>query len=143
MTNLVNPARPVNDFPVSAHFRLCDFEDPTTRQVMLDPELVAVLEQIRIRLGIPLLVTSGYRTPDHNRAVGGLDNSKHLTGHAADAVPVDGNVVRMVDELLALGIRRDQLQVGVPVDGDVANNLRARGIQVTVPERLHVHVETD
>ena len=143
MTNFIDPPRPLNDFPVSAHFRLCEFEDPTTKQVMLDPALVAVLEQIRFHIGIPLFITSGYRTPEHNRSVGGLENSRHLTGHAADAVPVDGNVVRMVDELLALGIRRDQLQVGVPVDGDVANNLRARGIQVTVPERLHVHVETD
>lgn len=35
--------------------------------------------------------TSGYRSPAHNKAVGGVSNSYHLTALAADFVPVVGS----------------------------------------------------
>ena len=47
--------------------------------------LVELLECIRMELGsIPLIVHSGYRTPDHNRRVGGAAGSYHMSGVAAD-----------------------------------------------------------
>lgn len=42
------------------------------------------LERLRARMGHPLIVTSGYRTPEHNRAVGGARASKHMEGIAFD-----------------------------------------------------------
>lgn len=42
------------------------------------------LEAIRRLVGKPIVVSSGYRSPFVNRAVGGKPNSQHLTGHAAD-----------------------------------------------------------
>jgi zinc D-Ala-D-Ala carboxypeptidase len=49
--------------------------------------VAAWLEQARTVLGVPLLVTSGYRTPQHNREVGGASDSDHLNGLAADFEP--------------------------------------------------------
>jgi hypothetical protein len=45
-----------------------------------------MLERIRATLGVPVLVTSGYRCPTLNRAVGGVATSDHTQGHAADFV---------------------------------------------------------
>src|SRR5690606_26468165 len=50
---------------------------------------VELLEPVRASVG-PLRVTSGYRRPGVNSAVGGSSTSAHLTGWAADVVPVRG-----------------------------------------------------
>lgn len=46
--------------------------------------VAAWLEAARDVLGVPLTVTSGFRTAAHNAAVGGAADSDHLTGLAAD-----------------------------------------------------------
>ena len=44
---------------------------------------LAVLEPVRAAFG-PVIVTSGYRSPELNRAIKGSRNSQHMTGHAVD-----------------------------------------------------------
>lgn len=51
--------------------------------------MAACLEDARVIVGRPLHVTSGYRCPAVNRAVGGVPTSAHALGYAAD-VRVDG-----------------------------------------------------
>ena len=43
-----------------------------------------VLDPLREWYGQPIYVNSGYRCKELNKAVGGVDNSYHLTGCAAD-----------------------------------------------------------
>ena len=43
-----------------------------------------VLQPIRDTYGYPIIVNSGYRCAELNKAVGGVRNSQHLTGCAAD-----------------------------------------------------------
>ena len=43
-----------------------------------------VLDPVRERLGMPIVVNSGYRCEKHNKDVGGVKNSQHLKGEAAD-----------------------------------------------------------
>lgn len=43
-----------------------------------------VLDPIRDIAHTPILITSGYRCPQVNRLVGGVDNSQHMSGCAAD-----------------------------------------------------------
>lgn len=45
---------------------------------------VEVLQPLRDFLGKPVVVSSGYRCRELNEKVGGISNSQHLTGEAAD-----------------------------------------------------------
>ena len=55
-------------------------------RVMLNIKLLVdnVLEPIRDMVCTPIIITSGYRCPQVNRLVGGVDNSQHMSGCAAD-----------------------------------------------------------
>ena len=46
--------------------------------------LANALQVIRDTLNVPITITSGYRSPAHNRAVGGATNSTHLNGTGVD-----------------------------------------------------------
>lgn len=46
--------------------------------------LVDLLQELRDLLDRPLVIHSGCRCETHNRAVGGVSNSAHITGEAAD-----------------------------------------------------------
>ena len=43
-----------------------------------------VLQPVREKLGFPMTITSGYRSPALNKLVGGKPTSQHLKGEAAD-----------------------------------------------------------
>lgn len=70
---------------VSTNFRVREFacsdgSDP----VFIAPALVTILQKIRTHFGRAVTITSAYRTPKHNAAVGGTRYSFHLYGMAAD-----------------------------------------------------------
>lgn len=49
-----------------------------------DPVLVSLAQRLRNHFGVPVKVSSGVRCPKHNANVGGVANSRHLTGKAMD-----------------------------------------------------------
>lgn len=62
--------------------------------------LATTLEKVRAILGHPLTITSGYRSPALNAAVGGVGDSAHLHGLAADFVcPGFGSPIEVCREL--------------------------------------------
>lgn len=61
-------------------FACTDGSDP----IFIDSELVTVLQKIRAHFGKSVTITSAYRTPGKNKAVGGETYSQHLYGKAAD-----------------------------------------------------------
>jgi hypothetical protein len=74
-------------------------------------KLAAALEDVRSLLGgVPMLVSSGYRCPELNEAVGGAKNSAHMDGLAADfTAPAFGAVIQVARKIAASHIAYDQL----------------------------------
>jgi len=50
-----------------------------------------VLEPLRVAMGEPIKIGSGFRCQQLNKAVGGVYNSQHLKGQAADLC-IDGDI---------------------------------------------------
>ena len=63
-----------------------DNTPPRAARKMLTILIEQLLDPIRRRYGAPIIVTSGYRCPALNTAVGGVANSHHIVGCAADIV---------------------------------------------------------
>lgn len=57
-----------------------------SKEYMYAPELMKILESIREHFNKPVIINSGYRTPEWNTKVGGAKNSYHMKGMAADIV---------------------------------------------------------
>ena len=70
----------------SAERLAIDNTPPRAAQRMLTILVEQLLDPIRRRYGAPIIVTSGYRCPALNTAVGGVANSHHIVGCAADIV---------------------------------------------------------
>lgn len=70
---------------LSANFRVKEFAcTDGTDPIFIDSDLVNVLQKIRNHFGKSVTITSAYRTPSKNKAVGGTTYSQHLYGLAAD-----------------------------------------------------------
>ena len=74
------------------------------------------LDPLRERLGRPVIVTSGYRTHDHNQDVGGDSHSQHLTGHAVDIL-VTGMSSQQLAQAVAAYVPFDKLIFYAPSRG--------------------------
>lgn len=72
-------------------FACTDGSDP----IFIDLDLVHVLQKIRTHFGKAVTITSAYRTPERNKAVGGETYSQHLYGRAAD-IKVNGATPKQV-----------------------------------------------
>lgn len=61
-----------------------DNTPPTAALANIRTFLAPGMQRIRECLGVPVHITSGYRSPEVNSAVGGAPNSQHMSGLAAD-----------------------------------------------------------
>ncbi len=84
---------------LSEHFELAEFlfsETAARRGIANEPtpEVIenlrrlcqSVLQPLRLHLKHPVVITSGYRSPALNRAIGGSPTSHHMQGRAADLI---------------------------------------------------------
>lgn len=75
---------------VGKHFKVREFACRDSSQVVfIDTHLVAILDILRNKIGKPVIITSGYRTPEWNKKCNGAKYSYHMRGMAAD-IRVDG-----------------------------------------------------
>ncbi len=99
----------INRIQLTANFNLIEFECRCCGQVKLDPQLLAGLQTLRDKLGQPVVLTSAYRCPQHNAAIGGAERSQHMLGKAADIslrnMPLSiAELVKLAEEIGFRGI---------------------------------------
>lgn len=101
---------------------------PRTEEIERLRELcVKILQPLRDRLGSPLRVTSGYRCVTLNRAVGGVKNSQHINGEAADLVCHDN---RKLWELIREMKKAEEIK-----PGQVINENNLSWIHISLPRK--------
>lgn len=66
------------------HFKMSEFRCRCCGEALMDLEFIKRLDLLRSKFCKPLVVTSGFRCPQHNKRSGGSEFSQHLLGLAAD-----------------------------------------------------------
>lgn len=68
------------------YFNYSEFDSPDVQGSgqLMDKTLLEMLDEVRDKFDKPIHINSGFRTPAHNEAVGGKENSSHLKGLAVD-----------------------------------------------------------
>lgn len=95
-------------------------------QKNLDRLCDTVLQPLRDALGQPIIVTSGYRSPEVNRRVGGSATSAHCYGCAADIHVPGMSSIELMKKIHSLKLPVDQVieefgqwvHVGIAIPGN-------------------------
>ena len=69
------------------HFKIEEFDCPTeegSAEKNMCKDFISTLNAVRHSAGVPMVITSGYRTEEHNKSIKGAKKSSHLIGVAAD-----------------------------------------------------------
>ena len=68
------------------YFNINEFDSPDEigSGKLMNEEFLQMLVEARRRASTAFNITSGYRTPNHNKSVGGVLNSSHIKGLAVD-----------------------------------------------------------
>lgn len=89
---------------LARYFKVKEFACKDGSQVVfIDDHLYTILDILRCKLGKPVIITSGYRTPEWNAKCDGAKYSYHMRGMAAD-IRVNGmspkEVAKKLDEII-------------------------------------------
>ena len=68
-----------------------------TRGILIDKRMSERLQAMREAIGKPIHITSAYRNPEHNEAVGGADESRHMDGCAVDIAVIGMSGAELAD----------------------------------------------
>ena len=101
---------------LTKNFRKSEFDSndgaPMPFEVLQNVQELAVnLQVLRDYIGTSISINSGYRSPKHNKKIGGSVNSQHLLGNAADIV-VTGKTPKEVKEIIENLISEKKMKQG-------------------------------
>jgi uncharacterized protein YcbK (DUF882 family) len=104
------------DQRLSKNFSLDEFKSkdgaPTPPEILENLQSLAKnLQVIRDEIGKPIKINSAYRSPEHNKAVGGVKNSMHVKGKAADIV-VTGLTPTQLAAIIFMLIEQKKIKQG-------------------------------
>src|SRR5512146_3069105 len=127
---------------LSPHFSKSEFADHKTGECVVNPALVAALEELRSLVGKTIHIDSGYRSPSTNAAEGGVSHSQHMLGNAAD-ISIDGmdtyKLYVAADQVPAfasggIGVYPGESFIHVDVRGERARWCRLNGVYRPIQE---------
>ena len=77
-----------------------------------------ILQPIRDKYGKPIVVTSGFRCEKLNKAVGGVKNSQHVLGEAADITSLSDSITdnKALFNLIVQMLKDKEIKVGQLID---------------------------
>lgn len=88
---------------LTRHFKVKEFACKDGSQVIfIDDYLCNILDILRRKIGKPIVITSGYRTPEWNAKCGGAKYSYHMRGMAADIRTEGMSAKQLANELDAI-----------------------------------------
>ena len=89
------------------YFKLSEFDDAPGTGKNMKKEFLTKLDKARAIADVPFKITSGYRSKETNKRVGGVSTSSHLKGLAADISCKDSSTrQKIVNALIQAGFTR-------------------------------------
>ncbi len=90
-------------FEGSEHFKPEELWSPDIKKAYVVPEFIDMLEELRNEVGFPLIVSSGYRTPEYNKKIGGSPQSYHTKGMAVDLAVAYREAYDVIEAAMKVG----------------------------------------
>lgn len=94
-------------------------------------ELTKLLNVIREKWDSAIIVNSGFRSKKLNTVVGGVKNSMHLEGKAADIVPKNGKTKALFSMI------EEMIKSGEIVVGQIIDENKGSWIHISIPDEKH------
>lgn len=101
------------------YFKESEFKCKHCGDILLDDGLIPTLDAIREIYRKPMIVTSGYRCAEYNQQVGGVQDSEHTDGLAAD-IKCESSYDRfelisacLSEGITRIGIGKDFIHIGI------------------------------
>ena len=103
--------REINDMNLTKNFNVKEFDckdgSNTPPDVRFNLQVLANnLQVLRDHIDMPIHINSGYRSPSYNERIGGVKNSQHLLGNAADITTKkysSGGLAAVIEKLIEEG----------------------------------------
>ena len=109
------------DWSLYPNFKKHEFDCRHTGRNEMKPEFLAKLQALRTAVGVPFVITSGYRDPSHPNEARKAAPGQHTQGIACDILVQDGaTAFRIVQKALEMGFTG----IGVAQDNRRARNSR-------------------
>jgi uncharacterized protein YcbK (DUF882 family) len=111
----------------------CKMPDDVKTNILV---LASQLQYLRDFIERPITVTNAYRCKSHNKKVGGVPNSQHILGNAAD-IKISGVIPQFVASMIDSEIKKcNMLQGGLGIY-NTFTHYDIRGIKARWDYRLH------
>jgi len=101
----------IEEFVISQTATRLGINNTPSEQAIKNMEALClkILDPLREAIGKPIIISSGYRSPELNKAIGGAPNSQHCLGEAADILIPQLYPCEVFTKIIELDLPYDQV----------------------------------